>query len=45
MLDVAVTVSPILGPDGGVVGASKTVRDISAKKAAEARIRELNTGR
>ncbi|AZN49923.1 PAS domain S-box protein [Pseudomonas aeruginosa] len=44
LLDVAVTVSPILGPDGGVVGASKTVRDISAKKAAEARIRELNTG-
>ncbi|MFO6379101.1 PAS domain-containing protein, partial [Pseudomonas aeruginosa] len=39
LLDVAVTVSPILGPDGGVVGASKTVRDISAKKAAEARIR------
>ncbi|AWI74856.1 two-component system sensor histidine kinase/response regulator [Parazoarcus communis] len=44
MLDVSVTVSPIFGADGQVVGASKTVRDISDQKAAEARILELNAG-
>ncbi|WP_374439192.1 PAS domain-containing hybrid sensor histidine kinase/response regulator [Pseudomonas panipatensis] len=43
LLDVSVTVSPILGAHGRVVGASKTVRDISQQKAAEARIRELNS--
>ncbi|PKO82209.1 MAG: two-component system sensor histidine kinase/response regulator [Betaproteobacteria bacterium HGW-Betaproteobacteria-13] len=44
LIDVSVTVSPIFGSDGQVVGASKTVRDISARKAAEARILELNAG-
>ena len=42
-IDVAVSVSPVLGPDGRVVGASKTLRDISAQKAAAARIHELNS--
>ncbi|UUY06489.1 PAS domain S-box protein [Pseudomonas sp. J452] len=41
-LAVSVTVSPILNGQGQVVGASKTVRDISAQKAAEAQIRALN---
>ncbi|MDF3935792.1 CHASE domain-containing protein [Pseudomonas citronellolis] len=44
LLDVALTVSPILGPRGQVVGTSTTLRDISAQKAAEAHIRELNSG-
>ena len=42
LMDVAITVSPILGPNGSVVGASKTVRDITAQKLAEAHILELN---
>lgn len=42
-VDVSVTVSPIRGDDGAVVGASKTVRDISAQKAAKAHILDLNT--
>lgn len=41
-LDVSVTLSPIHAPEGGVIGVSKTVRDISEQKAAEARIIELN---
>ena len=41
-LQVSVTVSPIWDELGKVVGASKTVRDISARKQAEARILELN---
>ncbi|WP_455731754.1 PAS domain S-box protein [Burkholderia stabilis] len=44
LLDVSVTLSPILGEAGQVVGISKTVRDISAQKAAEAQIVELNAG-
>jgi PAS domain S-box-containing protein len=44
LLDVSITVSPIHGADGRVLGISKTVRDISAQKAAQARIRELNSG-
>lgn len=42
-LPVASTVSPIFANDGRVVGAAKTVRDISRQKNAEAKIRELNT--
>lgn len=41
-VEVSVNVSPILNERGQVVGASKTVRDITAQKAAEARILELN---
>ncbi|MBX8477918.1 PAS domain S-box protein [Pseudomonas cichorii] len=42
LIDVSVSVSPIFAPDGSVAGASKTVRNISGQKAAEARIHELN---
>ncbi len=42
-IDVSVSVAPIRGRKGNVVGASKTLRDITAKKAAEARIHELNS--
>ncbi len=40
--DVSITVSPIRNTEGTVVGASKTVRDISEQKAFAARIIELN---
>lgn len=43
-LDVSVTVSPICDESGAVIGASKTVRDISLQKQAEARVLELNAG-
>ncbi|MET3134182.1 two-component system sensor histidine kinase/response regulator [Oxalobacteraceae bacterium GrIS 1.11] len=42
LLTVSVTSSPIKAGDGRVVGAAKTVRDISKQVAVEARIRELN---
>ena len=35
LIDVSVTISPIIDPGGKVVGASKIVRDISARKKAE----------
>nr|WP_232924326.1 PAS domain S-box protein [Pseudomonas cichorii] len=41
-IDVSVSISPIFAPGGSVAGASKTVRNISEQKAAEARIHELN---
>lgn len=43
LIDVSANISPIYGEGGRVIGASKTLRDISAKKAAEARILELNS--
>ena len=43
LLAVSVTASPIRNSAGQVVGVSKTVRDISAQMAAEARIHELNS--
>ncbi|PRC94931.1 PAS domain S-box protein [Solimicrobium silvestre] len=42
LLDVSVTVSPIRSLSGKVIGAAKTVRDISQKKKDEESIRELN---
>jgi PAS domain S-box-containing protein len=42
LIDVSVAVSPIYDGNGHVVGASKTVRDIAAQKAAEANIYQLN---
>ncbi|WP_116472944.1 PAS domain-containing hybrid sensor histidine kinase/response regulator [Zobellella maritima] len=42
-IHVSVTVSPIHDSSGRVIGASKTVRDISSQKEAAARIRELNS--
>ena len=41
-IDVLVSVSPMRGRDGRVIGASKTVRDISLQKAAQAEILALN---
>lgn len=43
LIDVSVSISPIYGEAGRVIGASTTLRDISAKKMAEARILELNS--
>ncbi|RNM06348.1 PAS domain S-box protein [Dickeya undicola] len=40
---VSATISPIRSASGDIVGASKTVRDISLQKEAEKRIRELNS--
>ena len=42
MLDVSVTISPIRSADGAIVGAVKTIRDISEQKASEVAIAELN---
>ena len=42
LIHVSVTVSPVCDASGRVVGVSKTVRDISARKASEAKIHELN---
>lgn len=44
LIDVSVSVSPLLDDTGTLIGLSKTVRDISAQKAAESRILELNAG-
>jgi len=40
--DVAVTVSPIRDAKGNVVGASKTVRDVSEQKAVQQALLDLN---
>jgi len=42
-LSVSVNVSPIRDESGRVIGASKILRDITAQKAAEMRILELNS--
>ncbi|MDH2436202.1 CHASE domain-containing protein [Pokkaliibacter sp. MBI-7] len=42
LVDVSVTVAPIADATGKVVGASKTLRDITLQKEAEQRIHELN---
>ena len=42
LVHVSISVSPLLDDAGALIGLSKTVRDISAQKAAEARILELN---
>lgn len=42
-IPVSSTISPIFAANGSVVGAAKTVRDISRQKASEARIRDLNS--
>jgi PAS domain S-box-containing protein len=44
LLDVAITVAPILDLHGEVVGVVKTVRDIREIKQAQAEIRALNAG-
>lgn len=42
LVDVSASISPLIDASGVLTGLSKTVRDISAQKAAEARILELN---
>ena len=42
LIDVSVSVSPIIDDSGRIVGASKTVRDISAQVAIERQMKELN---
>ncbi len=42
-LDVSVTVSPIRDPHGNIIGASKTIRDITERKLTEARLRTLSS--
>ncbi|WPP01982.1 PAS domain S-box protein [Pseudomonas sp. HR96] len=42
-IDVSISVSPVRDPAGRVIGASKSMRDISAQKAADVRLRELNS--
>jgi PAS domain S-box-containing protein len=39
LIDVWVAVAPVRHPDGSVIGAAKTVRDITERKAAELRVR------
>jgi two-component system sensor kinase FixL len=40
-VSVSLTVSPILGADGAIIGASKIARDIGARLRSEERLREL----
>lgn len=40
-VDVSVTISPIRNSTGTVIGASKTIRDISERKITEARLQSL----
>jgi PAS domain S-box-containing protein len=40
LVNISLTVSPIRGPDGRVIGASKIARDISDRRRAEATLRE-----
>jgi two-component system sensor kinase FixL len=39
--DISLTISPIFDASGKIVGASKTARDITERKAAEARLRSV----
>lgn len=41
-IDVSVTISPIRGANGAIIGASKTVRDITEQKLAAQRFEALN---
>src|SRR5215213_7735770 len=40
LLDISLTVSPIFGPDGGIVGASKIARDITEQRRAQRALNE-----
>jgi PAS domain S-box-containing protein len=41
LIPISLTISPILGPHGEIVGASKIARDISERKRAEAEVARL----
>jgi PAS domain S-box-containing protein len=41
-IDISLTVSPVRGADGRILGASKIARDITERKKAEASIQQLN---
>jgi PAS domain S-box-containing protein len=41
LIDISLTVSPIIGADGSVMGASKIARDITERKRSETRISVL----
>ncbi len=43
LVEVSVNVSPIFDDENKVIGASKTVRDITTEKLAERRLKEMNT--
>ncbi|MDR3527481.1 MAG: PAS domain S-box protein [Rhizomicrobium sp.] len=43
LVDVSVTISPICNDNGRVIGASKTVRDITEHKQSEARLHQLSS--
>jgi PAS domain S-box-containing protein len=40
LIDISLTISPVKGPDGIIVGASKIARDITQSKRAETELRE-----
>jgi PAS domain S-box-containing protein len=40
LIDVALTISPVKGPNGGIVGVSKIARDITKQKQTERRLTE-----
>jgi PAS domain S-box-containing protein len=42
MIDISLTVSPIKGPDGRIVGASKIARDITAQREAQRALDEAS---
>jgi len=42
LLDVSISVSPIRAADATIIGAAKTMRDISEQKAFESQIRKMN---
>jgi PAS domain S-box-containing protein/diguanylate cyclase (GGDEF)-like protein len=42
LVDVSLTISPILDSEGRIVGASKIARDITERKRADRKIRHLN---
>jgi PAS domain S-box-containing protein len=42
LLNISLTISPVRGENGEIIGASKIARDITAQKRAEAEIRRAN---